>query len=96
LGFLAHLTSIAHLLGEAIEIQGLPITIPARFRHIFEPFRQKIGRFDPLFDTIMAPGDPFLARFSVPNRRLIGRKECRIPSLVEKTVLAGLLASDLL
>jgi hypothetical protein len=54
------------------------------------------GRFDPPFDAIMAHGDPVLGRFSVPNRRLVGRKEYRIPSLVEKTVLAGLLASDLL
>ena len=67
-----------------------------RFRHVFATFRQEIGLFDPLFDTILAPGDPFLAGFSVPNRRLVGRNECRIPSPVEKSVLAGLLASDLL
>jgi hypothetical protein len=66
------------------------------FRPIFATFRQENGLFDPLFDTILAPDDPFLARFSVPNRRLAGPKEDGIPSPVAKSVLAEPLLSDLL
>ena len=68
----------------------------ARFRHIFASFRPRIGRFDPLLDTIFAPGDLFLAGFSMPYRRLVGPKEDGIPSRVANSLLAGLLPSDLL
>ena len=80
--------------GWLVETHGLAMPISARFRHVFATFRQRIGLFDPLFDTILAPGDPFLAGFSGPNRVLVGPKEGGIPSLVEETVLAGPLPSD--
>jgi hypothetical protein len=72
------------------------MAISARFRHVFATFRQEIGLFDPLFDTILAPIDPFLAGFSVPNRRLVDPTEDGIPSPIAKSVLAGPLPSDLL
>jgi hypothetical protein len=80
----------------AIEIQGLLIAFSARFRPIFATFRQRIGLFDPLFDVILAPGDPFLAGFSMPIRHQAGPKDGGIPSPVEKSVFAGRLPSDLL
>jgi hypothetical protein len=72
--FLAYPTWISHCLGWTIETQGDLTAISARFRHNSATFRQEIGLFDPRFDTILAPGDPILAGFSVLNRRLVGAK----------------------